>query len=187
MNDLLRFNSLIKTLGGRSLYLVGMMGSGKSKSGPYIAKALQYSFVDQDQLIEKVTKNSISQIFNETGESHFRDIETQVLKEIGKQHSLVVATGGGVVTRSENWGILHQGIVIWIDPSRDCLIKRLKVDSINRPLLSDNDIIQTIDLLTKERYRFYVESDVRISVEEETPQEVALKILEKLQDVVKAH
>ena len=51
MNDLLKFNSLIKRLGGRSLYLVGMMGSGKSRTGPHLAKALQYSFIDQDEII----------------------------------------------------------------------------------------------------------------------------------------
>ncbi len=180
MNNSLRSDSLSKTLGGRIIFLVGMMGSGKSETGPYLADALQYSFVDQDALIEEIAKMSISEIFQEEGENGFRNLETQVLKEIGKRHSLVIATGGGVVMRSENWGILHQGIVVWIDTSREQLIVRLKSDQSRRPLLENHQPINSLDLLIKERYPFYSESDLHVPVEEETPKEVALLILKKL-------
>ena len=80
-------DSLIKALSGRIIYLVGMMGSGKSLTGPYLAKSLGYSFIDQDELIEKAAQLSITEIFEEDGEQGFRDVETQVLKEIGKSHS----------------------------------------------------------------------------------------------------
>ncbi len=178
-------NELSHILGGRIIYLVGMMGSGKSSTGPYLAKSLGYSFIDQDDLIEKVTKLSIEEIFQQEGESVFRSIETQVIKEIGTRHSLVVATGGGVVTCIENWGILHQGIVIWINPSRDNLIERLKDDSYKRPLLGRDTLIPSLDKLIKERHCFYSESDLNISVNKETPEEVAQLILKELS--VKLH
>ncbi len=184
MTDSLRPDSLITTLGGRIIYLVGMMGSGKSMTGPHLAKLLNYSFVDQDKLIEEVAKTSIQNIFQQEGESAFRDIETQVLKEIGNRHSLIVATGGGVVTRSVNWGTLHQGIVVWINPSIDCLLKRLKLDQNQRPLLKNNHLLPSLEILMKERHPFYVESDVEIVVQEETPEQVAKEICRKLETIL---
>ena len=114
--------SLRQRLGGRSLYLIGMMGSGKSSTGRPLAERLGYGFVDADAVIEQVTGSNISEIFERDGEDHFRDLETQVLRSISERHSLVVATGGGIVTRSENWGMMHQGIVIWLDVERLSLI-----------------------------------------------------------------
>ncbi len=180
MNYSINPNELSQILGGRIIYLVGMMGSGKSCTGPHLAKSLGYTFVDQDDLIEQVTKLSIATIFKEEGESGFRDIETQVLKEIGTRHSLVVATGGGVVTSIENWGVLHQGIVIWINPLRDRLFERLKDEVDKRPLLEKENFISSLDQVIKERHRFYIESDLTISVDNETPEEVAQLILELL-------
>ncbi len=186
MKDHIDTNELNQILSGRILYLVGMMGSGKSKTGPHLSRLLGYSFVDQDDVIEKVTQSSIAEIFQEEGESSFREIETQVLKEIGQRHSLVVATGGGVVTRIENWGILHQGIVIWINPIRDCLIERLKGDVAKRPLLETENFISSLDKLLIERHRFYSESDLNISVDQETPEEVAQLILQALNAKLKS-
>ncbi len=184
MTHVLRSNSLIKTLGGRIIYLVGMMGSGKSKTGPHLAKELHYSFVDQDVLIEEVAKNSISELFQQKGEEVFRDLETAVLKEIGKRHSLVVATGGGVVLRPENWGILHQGIVVWLDTSREQLFSRLQADENDRPLLLKSDLQNELDSLMNYRKPFYSESDLHIYVQEETPKEVALEVLAKLPTIL---
>ena len=185
MNDHINTNEISKILSGRIIYLVGMMGSGKSKTGPYLSKSLGYRFVDQDDVIEKVAKLSIAEIFQEEGESSFREIETQVLKEIGQRHSLVVATGGGVVTCIENWGILHQGIVIWINPIRERLIERLKADADKRPLLEKGNHIASLDKLIKDRNRYYSESDLNISVDQETPEEVAQLILQALKSKLK--
>ena len=71
--------SLRQRLGGRSLYLIGMMGSGKSSTGRPLAERLGYGFVDADAVIEQVTGSNISEIFERDGEDHFRDLETQVL------------------------------------------------------------------------------------------------------------
>ena len=178
-------NSLKNRLAGRSLYLVGMMGSGKTSTGGPLAKSLGYHFVDLDELIEKVTKCSISEIFKLDGELGFRKIETQVLSHISHHHSLVVATGGGVVTQSENWGFLHQGIVIWLDVKRDQLIKRLRTDKTQRPLLKNNIKEVTLDSLSEKRRPLYSEADLQISIKEETPEKVAEKILNLLDNLIK--
>ncbi len=174
---------LRKILGGRNLYLVGMMGSGKTSTGPLLAKQLGYRFIDSDSVIEQLIGSSISQIFKEEGEIGFRKVESKVLQSIGECHSLVVSTGGGVVLKQENWGILHTGIVIWIDPGREVLLKRLKSDSSKRPLF-ENDNDDLFDKLRIDREPFYSESDVHIRVDDESVENVATIVLEKLAKIV---
>ncbi len=183
MNDSFLFNFLSKQLGGRNLYLVGMMGSGKSRTGPVLANQLSYGFVDVDEIIEKASKNSISNIFAEEGEACFRQLESQVLKEIGCRHSLVVATGGGLVTRPENWGILHQGVVIWINPKREVVLKRLESDPNIRPLLQKN-LRQDFDNLFQKRETIYREADLHISIDNESPENVAFLVLRGLEKML---
>ena len=128
--------SLKERLSGRSIYLIGMMGSGKTSTGRPLAKRLGYGFVDADAVIEQVAGCTIPEIFERDGEAGFRSIESQVLNAISQRHSLVVATGGGVVTKPENWGQLHSGIVVWLDVNRAQLHRtRLQDDSTQRPLL----------------------------------------------------
>ena len=110
--------SLKQRLSGRSLYLVGMMGSGKTSTGRPLAERLGYGFVDADAVVEQAAGCTIPDIFENEGEPGFRALESQVLNAISQRHSLVVATGGGVVTRPENWGLLHSGIVVWLDVAR---------------------------------------------------------------------
>jgi len=162
-----------------------MMGSGKSATGPLLAEYLAYAFVDVDVVIEKVSKRSIATMFEKEGEEEFRRIETQVLNEIGQHHSLVVATGGGVVTRHENWGILHQGIVIWLDPGRECLLERLQADPVKRPLLETQDPVKAFDALLKARQQFYSEADYHVVIENQDPEEVANRVLEGLPSILR--
>ena len=135
-------------------------------------------------MIEEVAKKSIAEIFHQEGEKEFRDIETKALKEIVTRHSLVVATGGGVVMRPENWGILHQGIVVWINPTKECLIERLQSDLNQRPLLRNNNLLSTLESLIKERHRFYSEADLQIIVQRETAEEVAVEVCKKLSNLL---
>ena len=176
--------TLTEKLGGRNIFLIGMMGSGKSQTGPNLAKLLNYAFVDTDEVIEKASKQSISNIFEKEGEAAFRDIEKQVLKEISQHHSLVIATGGGLITLPENWGILHQGIVIWLDLDVKRSIKRLESDHQKRPLLIKDDLSKTFSQIYENRKPMYAESDLRIIVEEQTPYEVATMIAERLPSIL---
>ena len=176
--------TLQEKLGGRNIFLIGMMGSGKSQTGPDLAKMINYAFVDTDDVIEKASKQSIVDIFEKDGEKVFRDLEKQVLKEISQHHSLVIATGGGLVTVPENWGILHQGIVIWLDLDLKRSIKRIESDDKKRPLLNDDDLSKTFSQIYESRKPMYLESDLRIEVEDQSPEEVAFMIAEHLPSIL---
>ena len=174
-------------LGGRNLYLIGMMGSGKSSTGRPLAQRLGYGFVDADGVVEALAGRPIPQIFETDGEQGFRTLESQVLQAIGQRHSLVVATGGGVITQPENWGVLHQGIVIWLAPERDQLLARLLVDPGERPLLQEGDPAAALDAILEARTPLYAEADLRITVGDETVNAVTERILEAVPGILKPH
>ena len=176
--------TLKEKLGGRNIFLIGMMGSGKSQTGPVLAKMINYAFVDTDDVIEKASKQSISSIFEKDGEKVFRDVEKKVLKEISQHHSLVIATGGGLVTLPENWGILHQGIVIWLDLDLKRSIKRLESDKKKRPLLIGDDLAENFSQIYESRKPIYLESDLRIEVEDQSSYEVATMIAQHLPSIL---
>ena len=177
--------TLRQRLGGRSLYLVGMMGSGKTSTGRPLAEKLGYGFVDADAVIEQVAGCTISKIFERDGEEEFRSLETQVMRSISERHSLVVATGGGVVTRTENWGMMHQGIVIWLDVERRQLLQRLQNDSTQRPLLLTGDPADTLDEILKQRRPLYDEADLTVVIESESADVVADGIIQLLPELIK--
>jgi len=112
-----------------NIILVGMPGSGKSVIGKLLANQLNRRFIDIDTEIEKVAGRTIPEIFEQDGEEHFRIIESQAVEKWGKESGFVIATGGGVVTREENYPHLHQnGKIILIE--RDIA----KLDRSGRPL-----------------------------------------------------
>jgi shikimate kinase len=177
--------SLKQRLSGRSIYLIGMMGSGKTSTGRPLAKRLGYGFVDADAVIEQAAGCSIPAIFERNGEAGFRAIERQVLNTISQRHSLVVATGGGVVTRPENWGELHSGIVVWLDVDRGQLLARLRADSTLRPLLQQPDPEAALDTLLQQRRPLYGEADLTVVINDETAEAVADGILQLLPGLLK--
>lgn len=176
--------SLRQRLGGRNLYLVGMMGSGKTSTGRPLAQRLEYGFVDADAVIEQAAGCTIPEIFKRDGETGFRNLETQVLSAISQRHSLVVATGGGAVTRPENWGAMHQGIVIWLDVKQDQLLKRLEQDDTPRPLLQEKDPAMVLETLMTARRPMYAEADLTVVIDAEQPEEVADGILKLLPTLI---
>ena len=177
--------SLKQRLGGRSLYLVGMMGSGKTSTGRPLAEQLGYGFVDADAVIEQAAGCSIPEIFERDGEAGFRALESQVLNAISQRHSLVVATGGGVVTQQENWGLLHSGVVIWLDVVPEQLMQRLRADSTVRPLLQTDDPDAALNALLNQRRPLYAEADLTVVINQETPLAVADGILQLLPSLLK--
>lgn len=172
-------NGLIKELRGRSIFLIGMMGSGKSSTGPVLAEILKYKYVDLDVLIEKLTKKTIDKVFSEEGEEYFRDLETQCLQEIIKLPSVVVSTGGGVVLKKENWGILRQGIIVWLDINKEIALNRLNSKDNIRPLLKGNLDIKYEEIF-ETRKDIYAQADLRVEINNEGVKNVAEKILNTL-------
>ena len=177
--------TLKQRLGGRSVYLIGMMGSGKTSTGRPLAERLGYGFVDADAVIEQAAGCSIAEMFQRDGEPEFRALEKQVLNSISQRHSLVVATGGGVVTQQENWGLLHSGIVIWLDVVQEQLLKRLQSDKTVRPLLQTADPEAALSDLLAERKALYAEADLTVVINDEPPEAVADGIVQLLPGLLK--
>lgn len=150
-------------LRGVNLYLIGMMGAGKSTLGQRIAQAMGYRFMDTDALVEKTTGQSIPALFATSGEAAFRDLEAAILRELTPYKGLVVATGGGIVLRQENWGHLHQGVVVWVDAPLSVLEQRLGNDT-ERPLLQRPDWRDHLATLLAQRQRRYQEADIHLPV-----------------------
>jgi shikimate kinase len=172
-------------LKGVNLYLIGMMGAGKSTVGRILARELGYRFVDTDALIERVAGMSVSEIFAERGEEGFRELEAQVLGEVAAYKNLAVATGGGIVLRRHNWSYLQHGIVVWLDVPAELLMARLQGDT-TRPLLRNPDPKGKLQQLLEERQSLYAQADVRVSVGEgETPQQVAARVIEGVRKVLR--
>lgn len=96
-----------------NIVLIGMPGSGKTTVGKLLAAQTGKEFVDADAAIEEAAGRTIPEIFAESGEAGFRTWETQVLAQLGNQSGLVIATGGGCVTREENYPLLHQNGTIF--------------------------------------------------------------------------
>ena len=177
--------ALRQRLEGLNLYLVGMMGSGKSTAGRHLAELLGYRFLDADISIEQVAGRSIPELFASEGESGFRALEAAVLNQIASWHSLVVATGGGVVTRPENWGQLHQGVVIWLDAPDALLLERLSSDPTPRPLLEAVDPTARLGELLGQRQPLYGQADLRIQQDGADPGQVAGQVLAGLPAILK--
>ncbi|NDC14479.1 MAG: shikimate kinase [Synechococcaceae bacterium WB9_2_170] len=176
---------LAQRLQGLNLYLVGMMGTGKSAVAQPLADALGYRLVDADHTLETAAGRSIAEIFAADGEASFRALETAVLDQIASWHSLVVATGGGVVTRPENWGHLRQGVVVWLDAPTELLLQRLMGDATPRPLLDHPDPAARLTKLLSERQPLYAQADLRICQQGEPPEQVAQQVLEALPSILK--
>ena len=138
-----------------NIVLIGMPGCGKTTIGKELARRLDKKFVDADAEIERRAGMSIPDIFSECGEAAFRKLESQVLKEIGMQSGLVIATGGGCVTREVNYDSLHQnGRIFWIQ--RD--IEMLPTEG--RPL-SQKDKLSEMYQLRNPLYGAFADSIVR--------------------------
>ena len=176
---------LRERLQGLNIYLVGMMASGKSTVGPLLADALGYRFLDADAVIREVAGCTIPEIFDRDGEAGFRQLERQVLKQLSQWHSLVVATGGGIVTVPANWGELRQGAVVWLDVAAAELLQRLQADSGGRPMLETPDPQQRLLELLEERRPLYDQADLKITAGNGTPAEISKRVLMALPALIK--
>lgn len=155
------------------VYLTGFMGSGKSTIGPILANAIGYDFLDIDKEIEDNEQRVINEIFSTNGEKYFREVEREVLNDVSKLRSVVVSLGGGTVTNKENLLLVkNTGVLIYLkaDPTQICQRLRYKRD---RPLLktpdgqslSEEQMMDRIRWLIKERDKFYHQADIIVGTD----------------------
>ena len=139
----------------KNIYLIGMMGSGKSTIGTLLSQQINIPLLDMDLELEKVMDMTINQIFHTYGENRYRMMESSFFTEITKNNVFIYATGGGVILDTNNQRILvENGITIFLDCSLDVLQNRLKNNLDSRPLLKDNFKKQIVNIY-HERYDLY--------------------------------
>lgn len=155
------------------------MGTGKTSVGQRVARSLGFRFVDTDKLIVKQAGKPIPKIFEEEGEEAFRRIETEVLRKCAESGGQVISTGGGIVTREENRGILREaGYVIWLRASPEVIYERVRRNR-NRPLLQTPDPMKTIQELLEARNGLYEScSDLSIKTDHLTMDETCFGVAE---------
>ena len=141
----------------QSIYLVGMMGTGKTSVGRHLAKSLKRDFFDSDQVIEERAGAPIGWIFDLEGEEQFRNREQNIISELTTLDDIVLSTGGGAVLRPENRRLLRsRGCVIHLHGSVEQLHRRLSQDR-RRPLLQEGNRKETLQRLWTERGALYDE------------------------------
>ncbi|MBW4655583.1 MAG: shikimate kinase [Kaiparowitsia implicata GSE-PSE-MK54-09C] len=180
MSDITLPFDLSTRLRGVNIYLVGMMGSGKTTIAQVLASKLGYRFMDTDALVEQVAGCSVAELFATQGEAAFRQLETQVLGELSAFSRLAIATGGGIVLDRLNWSYLHHGLVVWLDVPVEHLYQRLQHDT-QRPLLQNPDPKQQLQNLLEQRRSLYAQADVRVLLQgDEPPAQVGDRVLESI-------
>ncbi|HVR27955.1 MAG TPA: thiamine phosphate synthase [Thermoanaerobaculia bacterium] len=149
--------------GGGSIYLTGFMGAGKTAVGRRLAARLGLPFLDLDHEIEAGAGRSIPDLFRERGEDAFRALESEALAAASRRPRTVVATGGGVVERESNLGVMRSsGRVVWLDVPFATLVERLARGREGRPLFRNPEQARR---LYESRLAAYGKCDLRIAVE----------------------
>ena len=129
----------------KNIFLIGMMGSGKSTIGNLLSKKLSMPIIDMDDEIEQLMDMSINKIFKEYGEKRFRLIETAYFRECSKNDNFIYSTGGGIILDSNNQNIMQKrGMCFFLDCNTNTLISRLNSQNKKRPLYKNNDDFITL-------------------------------------------
>lgn len=152
----------------QNIILIGMPGSGKTTVGLILAEASGKKFVDADAALEEANQRSIPEIFAADGEAVFRKLETQTLRKLGMQSGLVIATGGGCVTRAENHPLLHQNGTVF------CLTRALDQLPVEGRPLSQKTKLETMFQIRKPMYKAFADYLV---ANDDTPEAAAKQIL----------
>jgi len=165
-----------------NLYITGFMGTGKSAVGKVLAQKTGKIFIDMDKAITDRQGISIADIFQKWGESHFRKLETNLLKEIVQRNDLVVATGGGTLLSEENVQLANQGgTIICLSANPMVIHQRIKEDR-KRPLLYSGDKLGEIKSFLEKRKDHYDQFAWQVDTSQLNVEEVVdviMNILEK--------
>lgn len=165
----------------RPVVLVGLMGAGKSTVGHRLAGLLGVDFVDSDTAIESAAQRSVSEIFAQFGEPHFRDGERRVIARLIEEGHGVIATGGGAfVDDTTRALILERAIAVWLDCDIPTLVARTRRRE-TRPLLKNGDPGEILARLHAERAPAYAEAPIRIDTGDAPHHQTALRIMEAIE------
>lgn len=167
----------------KPLYIIGFMGSGKSTVSRHISRALGIPKIEMDDLLAERAGKPITQIFAEDGEEVFRQMETELLREIGGGEPVLVSCGGGVVLRPENVEIMKAtGTILMLSATPQTIYNRVR-HSTKRPILNGNMNVEFIaELMAKRDPAYRAAADVTVSIDGKTSDIVAKELVERIRN-----
>lgn len=170
-------------MGSGNIFLVGMMGAGKTTLGKSLAQRTGLQFVDTDRVLVERTGVPIATIFEFEGEEGFRRREAGVLAELAARPGCVIATGGGVVLAEENRRLMRrEGTVVYLRARLESLWDRTRHDS-NRPLLATEDPKGTLAALLEKRDPLYRETaHIIVDTGSQSAASLAIRVLAALRE-----
>jgi shikimate kinase len=163
------------------IWLIGFMGTGKSRVARPLAAALDWQAVDIDTLIEADAHDDIAGIFKSGGEGAFRVLESQAVERVAKMARVVVATGGGTVLAEVNRRAMRErGFIVCLDARPETIAERIRQSPAHvseRPLLAGDDPLTAIIALKEARAPLYRQADIVIETDRLSPDEVTHRVL----------
>ena len=165
----------------KNIVLCGFMGSGKSTIGNLLSRKMGMAFIDLDAYIEKKENKSVSQIFADSGEEYFRQLERDAVKELAYKKSIILATGGGTLTFQQNVDILKNADnkIVLLDLPVEVVAKRLKGDT-KRPLLNRPDKEKVMRELYEKRLPLYRSAADIVVNAANAPMQVCMEIISNI-------
>ena len=166
-----------------NIFLIGFMGAGKSTIARTLQRELGFPLVEMDERIVQEQGMSINDIFAQYGEAHFREIESQLVVDLGKQEPSIVSCGGGVVVRPENTqNMKKSGRIVLLKASPETIFERVK-NSTDRPILNGHMNVEYIAELMEKRRALYEEAaDITSQTDGKTREQICEEIIGKLRD-----
>ena len=164
-----------------NIILIGFMGAGKSAIAKILGKKLYRNIIDTDQEIVRRTGKTIPKLFEEYGETYFRDLETTVLQELKMKNDLIISCGGGIVLRDENIQIMQEsGKVFLLTATPETTYERVKKGK-NRPLLNDHMSVEYIKNMMEQRQERYEKAaHIKVATDHKHVEMIANEIIEQL-------
>ena len=170
----------MKQILSKSIVLVGLMGSGKSAIGKILSERIGVPLSDTDKIIEEEVGKTVYEIFNDSGEKYFRQLEEEVVGRVLDKAAHIISTGGGSILSSKTRkAIKSKSFSIWVHCNVDIITKRIH-DQEKRPLLRDKNIVATLIKKNKERIKFYRQADTHIVNENSNLEMTVEAIVEEL-------
>ena len=157
----------------KNIVLIGMPGSGKSTVSEMLGKFLSREVVDTDKLIEEYDGRKIPEIFAQSGEKYFRDIESKITAQVGKRSGIIISTGGGAVLREENrYALKQNGVVLWLKRDTN------ELERSGRPLSANAEALKIMEEIRNPIYRSMADYELEVDSDpEKTYQKIPENIL----------
>ncbi len=168
----------------RHIFLIGFMGSGKSTDGRTLAEMTGADLIEMDDEIRKDMNMEITEIFDKYGEPYFRELETDLLRDIRDRAPAIVSCGGGAVLKSGNAAIMKEkGVIVLLDATPETIYERV-CDSTDRPVLNGNMNVEYItDLMDRRRPAYEEAADITVVTDFRSSRDICEEILRKVSSV----